>query len=404
MRCPRRSLLVSVGVAFLAGCGGSHVRISVDHSVALWDVPLRVNVSGLKPDERVVLRATSRDQTGKQYVSSTPLTADSAGRTELDGDAAMRVLWSLRPVGLKSGVDFGYQSPAAATFSLTVGGARTTIRRLTVAHGIHGVPIRSSFYGEYFAPAPTSTRRPGILLFGGSEGGLSASGTAALYASHGYPTLALAYFAEPGLPRNLLRIPLEYFATALRWLQRQPGVDPSKLAVEGISRGSEAAQLLGIHYPRLVRAVIAMVPSNGAVCGITRFTGKPGTVHPCIGPAWTFRGKAIPYETRASPYTLYPFPDERIEGPIFLDCGGADRIWSSCPMAQAIAHRLHAHHFPHKVTFLDYPLAGHGIGSLTPNAIYRSGLLDGFRADSNDRAAATGWPKLLHFLNAFARD
>jgi dienelactone hydrolase len=320
---------VCTGLALLSGCAAATpVHISVDHPVALWDQPLRITVSGLRPYERAVLRATSSDQAGRKFASSTPVTADAHGRIRLSGDAAVRVLWSLRLLGLPAGVDFGYDIPrSGATITLRVSAARTTIRRLTVAQGVHVVRVRHLFVGEFFSPARTGARRPGVLVFGGSEGGLSTTGLAALYASHGYPSLALAYFGAPGLPRNLVRIPLEYFARALRWLRRQPGVDPSKLAVEGISRGSEATQLLGIHYPQLVHAVIAMVPSNGAVCGIARAS--------CSGPAWTLYGKAIPYAVVGSQYTPYPFPDERIRGPIFLDCAGADELWPSCPMAQA---------------------------------------------------------------------
>jgi dienelactone hydrolase len=184
----------------------------------------------------------------------------------------------------------------------------------------------------------------------------------------------------------------------LRWLRRQPGVDPSKLAVEGISRGSEATQLLGTHYPQLVHAVIAMVPSNGAVCGIARARAS------CSGAAWTLHGKAIPYADVGSQYTPYPFPDERIRGPIFLDCAGADELWPSCPMAQAIASRLRAHRFRHKVTFLDFPEAGQAVGPINPNLANHSGRVGGLNADTNDRATATGWPKLLHFLDTLSHE
>ncbi|HJQ50146.1 MAG TPA: acyl-CoA thioester hydrolase/BAAT C-terminal domain-containing protein [Gaiellaceae bacterium] len=392
---------VIVVVALLAACGGGgQAHISVDHPVALWDEPLRITVTGLKSDERTVLRATSRDARGKRYASSTPVTASSEGHVQLEGDAALRPLWSLRPVGLSKGTDFFYDTPpSGATVNLAIAGARTTLRRRIVAPGIHGVPISHPFYGKYYAPATTSTPRLGILVFGGSEGGLSTTGLAALYASHGYPSLALAYFGEPSLPRNLLRIPLEYFASALRWLQQQPSVAPSKLAVEGISRGSEAAQLLGIHYPHLVHAVIAMVPANGSACGITRVTAANPTAH-CIGAAWTFHGKAIPYALAATQYTPYPFPDEQIDGSIFLDCAGLDQVWPSCPMAQAIVSRLQAHHFHHKITFLEYPNASHALGTLYPNLIYYSTQLGGSNTNSNNEAAANGWPKLLHFLHA----
>lgn len=364
--------------------------------MALWDAQLRIRVSGLRAREHAVLRATSVDAKGKRYVSSIAVTADSDGRVVLKGDAALRPLWSLRPIGLQVGVDFAYETPPSGErVKLSIAGATTTIRRIYIAQGVHSVEVRHPFYGEYYAPR-TNARRPAILVFGGSEGGLSTAGIAQLYASRGDPSLALAYFGEPGLPRNLERIPLEYFAKALRWLQRQPAVNPTELVVEGISRGSEAAQLLGIHYPQLVHAVVAMVPGVGSECGITRFTGNDGSAR-CIGPAWTLHGMAIPWGQGIN--NPHPFQDERIRGPIFLDCGGDDQLWPSCPMARAIVSRLHAHHFRYKVTLLSYAQAGHGVGSLYPNLSYYSTPLNGYAADSNDQAAATGWPTLLRFLN-----
>lgn len=175
---------VCTGLALLSGCAAAtHVHISVDHPVALWDQPLRITVSGLRPHERAVLRATSSDQAGRKFASSTPVTADAHGRIRLSGDAALRVLWSLRPLGLPAGVDFGYDIPrSGATITLRVSAARTTIRRLTVAQGVHVVRVRHLFVGEFFSPARTGARRPGVLVFGGSEGGLSTTGLAALYA------------------------------------------------------------------------------------------------------------------------------------------------------------------------------------------------------------------------------
>ena len=77
-----------------------------------------------------------------------------------------------------------------------------------------------------------------VLLIGGSEGGLSMTGEAALLASHGYPALDVAYFGAYGLPRSLERIPLEYFVRVARWLDRRPGVDGHRLVVYGVSRGT----------------------------------------------------------------------------------------------------------------------------------------------------------------------
>jgi hypothetical protein len=53
--------------------------------------------------------------------------------------------------------------------------------------------------------------RPGVLLLGGSEGGMH-EGDAALLAAHGFAVLALAYYGLPGVPATLRDIPLEYSA------------------------------------------------------------------------------------------------------------------------------------------------------------------------------------------------
>ena len=122
----------------------------------------------------------------------------------------------------------------------------------------------------------------------------------------------------------------------------------------------------------------------------------------CDGPAWTLDGKPIPYLS-GSPYqpNPHPFPDERIDGPVFLVCGGQDNLWPSCPMAERIVSRLRSHHFRHKVTFLRYPNAGHGVGALVP---YYPGPdsedVAGRTLFSNQIARADGWPKFEAFLKA----
>nr|MDQ6884719.1 dienelactone hydrolase family protein [Candidatus Dormibacteraeota bacterium] len=252
----------------------------------------------------------------------------------------------------------------------------------------------TGFLGVYEAPADTSTRRPALLIFGGSEGGLSGRLTAALLASHGYPALAIAYFGAPGLPQMLSSIPLEYFARALTWLRAQPGVDPGRVFTYGVSRGGEAALLLGTLYPDLVHGVIALVPSDVALCSY------PG----CAGPTWTLGGKPLPYTHQFN--APHPTDDadaeiavEKIDGPIFIDCGGADRVWRSCDYADAIITRLVKHHVEHQHVLLSYPDGGHGVGSLVP---YLPGTeparTEGITMQANPSAREQAWPRLLHFL------
>ena len=271
--------------------------------------------------------------------------------------------------------------------------ANASIRRRPRAPSVsvqHLRPDDDGLYGTYYGLSDTSPDRPAVVLMGGSEGGLhdNLDLEAALLASRGYPALALAYFGEDGLPDTLSQIPLEYFANALRWLAHQPGVDPERLIVQGTSRGSEAALLVGVHYPDLVHGVIALSAANQAICSY------PG----CSGPAWTMHGKPLPYARGFTEAREAIIPVEKINGPILMVCGGADAIWESCRMEQAIQTRLEQHHFRHEHQFLAYPEAGHAVGIPAP---YANGdvLVSSTSPGALNRAArARVWPNLLAFL------
>jgi dienelactone hydrolase len=403
--------IAAAGVLLLAGCGGhgsAQIRVRIAAASALFDAPLGVTITGLPASRHVTVNATAGDYAGHTWKSSATYLPDSTGTLDpaitapITGDYTgaqdTGLLWSMTTP------DGSFYAPTTdlVTVHLTVSlngrlvAAASLIRQMRadgVTERLTSVS-REGFDGALFTPRDTATRRPAVLAFGGSEGGVvSGIAIARALASKGYPALGIGYFHAPGLPDVLTRIPLDYFATALRWLASQPGVDSRRIDVYGESRGSEAALLLGAHFPDLVFGVIAGSPSSVVNAGL------PDTTQP----AWTLHGQPIPGVSQAELGDPRPagdpaaiIPVERIPGPVFLVCGQDDQLWPSCPYADAIASRLGAH--PH--TELREPGAGHYVGYPTPDLpiMPSSGSGGNQQADALGRLDA--WPKLLGFLAA----
>jgi len=414
-------VVLAAAVAYLGpGLVRSHsqgsqatVLITLDPPRGLIDSKVAVTVTGLQAHRRALVRARTVDSTGRGWASFAVFEADPTGTIDLrtsrplDGSYQvadpMGLFWSMAgPIGEAPYPRSAYDPPGtgqSVTLSVELDGRTVSSRNLlreartTDVVERHLAPSNAGFIGTYFARPKPSERRAAVLLFGGSGGGQTRDLEASLMASHGYPALSIAYFGEPGLPERLADIPLEYFVNALNWLRAQPEVDPHRILVSGVSRGSEAAQLLGVYAPNLVHGVIALVPSNVAICAY------PG----CDRPAWTLGGKELPYtrqfdEPAPTDDPAAVIPVERIRGPIFLTCGGTDIVWVSCVYASAIMSRLEASHHAYRHVLLSYPDAGHGIGSLLPY-LSGAGRSDREHATPSDQAArVNAWPQLLSFI------
>jgi dienelactone hydrolase len=372
--------------------------------VSLADEPVRISVTGLAAGERVTVAVRSVDAKGVTWVSSTAFRADARGRLDLSRSAATggfyRGVWGMGSIATMQPTT----TPAANAyfwgdvqrFRVSVRAKGRTLSSTTFQRKFSPRPVRlqettlkdDGFVGYFWKPA-IAGKRPAVLVFGGSEGGVATYLLAARLAANGFPALALGYFGAPGLPQTLYEVPLEYFVKALRWLRDQPHVDPNRVIALGVSRGSEAALLLGVQYPDLVNGVVAAVPANVALCS------SPG----CSGPAWTLDRKPVPYTRQFDEPHPTDDPDavipvERIRGPIFLDCAGMDTVWDSCAYATAIVQRLDAHDFRYAHPLHRYPKAGHHVGVLIP---YEPTVMDSPPAD--EQARERQWPLLLAFLN-----
>jgi dienelactone hydrolase len=361
------------------------VQISVAPRDVLIDARVRINVSGLRAGQEVTLRAVTRDAPGHRWIGEGLFRADAKGRVAVarapsrngtyQGRDAMGLFWSMRRAGTEM-YFIPPAGPAAITIQALVSGRVLARARFTRRRAASGIALKTLTLGNdglvgRFRFRPKASPSAAVLLLGGSQGGLFGREIAQTLASRGVPALTLAYFGEPGLPRRLKNIPLEYFEKALRWLRDQPGVDARKVAILGSSRGAEAALLLGSTYPELVRAVIAYVPSSVAYQG------------------WTLKGRPVP----AWPRPAATIPVERVAGPILLVSGVEDTVWASSLFAERIAKRRRAYRKP--VTSLVFQAAGHGVGTVIPNLPV--GTQGGTR-EGDARARARAWPIVLRLL------
>ena len=103
---------------------------------------------------------------------------------------------------------------------------------------VQGGRIRAIGPSGEIKPPSGAARKAPVLLFGGSEGGRSFDGEAALLASRGHPALSLCYFACAGRPKELRDIELEYFVRAARLLRSRSGAERDGLAVVGVPAAS----------------------------------------------------------------------------------------------------------------------------------------------------------------------
>ncbi len=400
-------------------------RIDVSPSTALVDAPVSLRLAGLPPQQEVML-AASVSFTAGTYRSSALFRSDAQGLVDVATQAplsgtyrdpdAMGLFWSMAVTpgtnaSPSSSRVFAVPPPWAMTFAASVAGtmvASATIERRFVDPVVTRIPVRDhGLVGTLFLPEGPGPH-PGLLSWGGSSGGYSET-QAALLASHGYAALALAYFGVPPLPENLINIPLEYFETAIGWLQAQAGVNGDRLAVVGTSRGGELALLVGATFPQ-IKAVVGYVPSGLLWPGIGNVPYGQSRA------AWTYRGMPLPFVTTSLTGFAYADPTEReqatipveqINGPVLLISGEDDALWPSTKLAQVAMDRLGQYRHPYPDRHLHYAGAGHLIGEpYLPttaatsyyNPTVKATLNVGGNAKGYAAAAADSWPQVLSFL------
>ncbi len=427
--------------------------IVVDQPDALMDVPIIIELKGFTPGQPVILTATQSFPSNSRWRAHATFISDDAGEISVarqapvsgsyEGVAAMGLIWSAERMSPpKPPISDDWVMQPSFVHLEAVGSndqrAALTITRRSAGPGVTRQAIRfDGLVGVLFLP-PGEGPHPSVLIVHGGGGGIDQY-TGAMLASRGYAAFNLAYFAELGLPRGLVNIPLEYFEKAIRWMRAQPWLRGGFLAVWGPSRGGELALLLGATFPD-INAVSAWVPSGVMFWPIG--LAEKGDARPSA--SWTFRGKPLPYlqENNDGVETLPPqqpgkptaytpiylrhlrneaaveratIPVENIRGPILLVSGTDDQMWPSSVLADIAMRRLESKGFSFPFSHLKYEGAGHLI--LIPYGPRTTHVI-GFKAEGfrdllyaqggtpkiDAEAGSDAWRQMLQFLEAGAKD
>ncbi len=288
------------------------------------------------------------------------------------------------------------------------------------------------FPGAVFASLPGNTKRPAIIVLGGSEGGsYAAREESPRLASRGFAVLGLPYYSPqnwpnpkreiPELPEAFADIPVERLNAAYEYLKSRDDVDVSRIAIQGTSKGAEFALIAAANLP-WITSVVANVPTDvvweGWGGGTTpgqrssfSLNGKPLSFVPYKGFMEEFMGFQNGTDVHirrpqdkgraANPAAAVKarIPVEKFKGPLMVIGGQDDQVWASGMMAQNIAEKRAEHGL--ETVSLIYSDAGHYLtgNGWTQTTQYNVGLSkSGGTPQGNARAQADAYPKMIAFL------
>lgn len=393
--------------------------LSVSPTTSLVTDEVDITAKGFQPGQLVLLRART---TIKDVIwqSTAVFSADRFGEVDLRKQApdvgayrgvdVMGLFWSMKPTEPVGFYLFKVDEPKyeiqleLMAAGRTLAEAVATRRKRSKTVVMEDVK-RDDWIGELYLPDST-TRSPGILVIGGSEGGIPRT-KAEQFASKGYAALAIGYWKTGHLRKELADVPLEAFDEALDWMKRHKSIDSGRLAIIGESRGSEAAFLTACNRQD-VAAVVGKVPAS-----LVWRSLPPGRS------PWTRNSKGLPFldSDKTYPKTTSMraifldaalnapadtvIPVERITAPILLVSGTKDATWPSTDFSEMIVDRLKKFDFAYPVQHAKMVDAGHNLINEIQPPLHCS---TGGTLVANARGSREAWKAELRFLGTHLKD
>lgn len=427
--------------------GAAHAqRIEIRPDSILSSEPVRIVLKQFPRDSDIEIRAERAVQSYQPgvepalYRSQATYRTTSAGSLDLataapregsySGPDLRGLAWSMQPTGATAPEDW---PTSQIRYSAMIDGEVVAEARLTLRSAREDVEmtdIGEVFPGAVFARLPGTTKRPAIIVLGGSEGyDWFARGASPKLASHGYAVLGLPYHAPAYVPRTDLDtlpkaftdIPVDRLQSAYDWLRGRDDVDADRIGVYGVSKGAEFALIAATRFD-WIDAVAAIVPSDvvwegwgvaGAAAGTRSsfaWKGEPLPFVPydniqaefmAMGSGGAVLRRPHDHGRAARPELAVAarIPVETYRGALLVAGGMLDAVWGSGPMAQAIAERRANAGLP--TTNLVFWGAGHALSGdgWSPTTQLDGGpmKMGGLPGDTA-RAQARTWRATLDFF------
>lgn len=245
---------------------------------------------------------------------------------------------------------------------------------------------QDGFFGFLHAPEKNVEAYAGkaVIVLGGSEGNENIPrNLGGRFSREGIAALGLCYWNVPGLPDELIEVPIEPIERAVAYLN-QRGFE--HVGIYGISKGGELALLAASLIPD-IECAIAISP---LACVMPGITGNKSLAGKGVSDrsSWTWHGEPLscapggghlPYagiirrivtERQLDMRFVYErmierapaeaqIAVERINGPVLLIHPAYDAMWPSDEACRQIERHLAEHGHPFEAERLSYEYASH---------------------------------------------
>ncbi len=199
------AIVLSLWSAGTIHSAASQASFTVTPSEPLIDEPVRIVVSRLAPNNPITLRAKSEAQDHLWWRSEIVINSGPDGQIDLGAKApdagsyrgidAMGIFWSMKPDKEPKNADHSFFTvrnffeTIDTTIEVVEAGhavGSVTIKRRYSKAGVKCGPLKDAGLQGILCYPDDGKQHPGVLVIGGSEGGIGLPDVSVLLASHGF--------------------------------------------------------------------------------------------------------------------------------------------------------------------------------------------------------------------------